>query len=52
MITPPWRHFCLQERDVCEGADMLMVKPGVTYLDVARHIKDKVCILNSSLMYC
>ena len=25
-----------------EGADMLMVKPGMTYLDIARQIKDKV----------
>ena len=31
-----------QERDVNEGADMLMVKPGMTYLDIARQIKDKV----------
>jgi len=35
----------LQERDVDEGADMLMVKPGTTYLDIARQIKDKVCSL-------
>ena len=32
----------LQDRDVREGADMLMVKPGMTYLDIARQIKDKV----------
>jgi len=24
---------------------MLMVKPGMTYLDIARQIKDKVCLL-------
>lgn len=29
------------DRDVREGADMLMVKPGMTYLDIARQIKDK-----------
>ncbi|XP_015521851.1 delta-aminolevulinic acid dehydratase [Neodiprion lecontei] len=27
-------------RDVAEGADMLMVKPGLAYLDVVRKIKD------------
>lgn len=27
-------------RDVAEGADMLMVKPGLPYLDVVRHTKD------------
>ncbi|XP_031849528.1 porphobilinogen synthase isoform X2 [Nomia melanderi] len=27
-------------RDVSEGADMLMVKPGLPYLDVVRHTKD------------
>ncbi|XP_076161826.1 porphobilinogen synthase isoform X2 [Ptiloglossa arizonensis] len=27
-------------RDVSEGADMLMVKPGLSYLDVVRHTKD------------
>jgi porphobilinogen synthase len=29
------------ERDVREGADMLMVKPGMIYLDIVRQIKDK-----------
>lgn len=32
----------LQERDVREGADMLMVKPGLPYLDIMREVKDKV----------
>lgn len=32
-----------QERDVREGADMLMVKPGLPYLDIVRAVKDKVC---------
>lgn len=30
----------LQERDVEEGADMLMVKPGMAYLDIVRQTKD------------
>jgi len=25
-----------QERDVAEGADMIMVKPGTPYLDIVR----------------
>lgn len=29
------------ERDVEEGADMLMVKPGIAYLDIVRQTKDK-----------
>lgn len=32
----------LQDRDVREGADMLMVKPGMPYLDLVREVKDKV----------
>lgn len=28
-------------RDIREGADMLMVKPGLPYLDVVREVKDK-----------
>lgn len=28
-----------QERDVREGADMLMVKPGLAYLDIVKQIK-------------
>ena len=31
-----------QARDVEEGADMLMVKPGMAYLDIVRDIKEKV----------
>jgi delta-aminolevulinic acid dehydratase/porphobilinogen synthase len=27
---------------VREGADMLMVKPGLPYLDIVREVKDKV----------
>jgi len=29
------------DRDVVEGADMLMVKPGLAYLDIVRQVKDK-----------
>ncbi|XP_028394740.1 delta-aminolevulinic acid dehydratase-like [Dendronephthya gigantea] len=29
------------ERDVSEGADMLMVKPGLPYLDIVRQTKEK-----------
>jgi porphobilinogen synthase len=29
------------DRDVQEGADMLMVKPGLAYLDVVREVKDR-----------
>ena len=29
------------ERDVSEGADMLMVKPGLAYLDLVRETKNK-----------
>ena len=32
----------LKERDVNEGADILMVKPGMPYLDIVREVKDKV----------
>ncbi len=34
--------FCLQDRDVQEGADMLMVKPGMAYLDIVRDVKERV----------
>lgn len=39
----------LQERDVREGADMLMVKPGLPYLDIMREVKDKVSLRRSFL---
>lgn len=45
--SPCWRSHCCsvpQERDVKEGADMLMVKPGLPYLDIMREVKDKVRI--------
>lgn len=34
--------FSLQDRDVREGADMLMVKPGMPYLDLVRDAKERV----------
>lgn len=30
----------LVERDLAEGADMVMVKPGMPYLDICRRVKD------------
>ena len=30
----------LVERDLNEGADMIMVKPGMPYLDICRRVKD------------
>lgn len=30
----------LVERDLAEGADMVMVKPGMPYLDICRQVKD------------
>ncbi|MEO0654393.1 MAG: porphobilinogen synthase [Pseudomonadota bacterium] len=30
----------LVERDLTEGADMVMVKPGMAYLDICRRVKD------------
>lgn len=32
--------FFLKKRDIEEGADMLMVKPGLPYLDIVKRIKD------------
>lgn len=31
----------LIERDLTEGADMVMVKPGMPYLDICRRVKDR-----------
>ena len=31
----------LVERDLLEGADMVMVKPGMPYLDICRRVKDR-----------
>ncbi|MGB5559478.1 MAG: porphobilinogen synthase [Paracoccaceae bacterium] len=31
----------LVERDLAEGADMIMVKPGMPYLDICRRVKDR-----------
>lgn len=32
------------EQDLLEGADMLMVKPGLPYLDIARRLKDTFAV--------
>ena len=31
----------LVERDLSEGADMVMIKPGMPYLDICRRVKDR-----------
>ena len=36
------RVFPSQDRDVREGADVLMVKPGMPYLDLVRDVKARV----------
>ncbi len=38
------------ELDIQEGADMIMVKPGLPYLDVLRAVKERVCVPVGS--YC
>lgn len=42
-LPPGARGLALRavDRDVREGADMLMVKPGLPYLDIVREVKDK-----------
>ncbi|HZN48010.1 MAG TPA: porphobilinogen synthase, partial [Ramlibacter sp.] len=30
--------------DIAEGADMVMVKPGMPYLDIVRRVKDRFCM--------
>ena len=35
-------YACVKDRDVEEGADMLMVKPGMAYLDIVRDVKERV----------
>ncbi|XP_028919132.1 delta-aminolevulinic acid dehydratase [Ornithorhynchus anatinus] len=42
-LPPGARGLALRavDRDVREGADLLMVKPGMPYLDIVREVKDK-----------
>ncbi|XP_011748640.2 delta-aminolevulinic acid dehydratase isoform X1 [Macaca nemestrina] len=42
-LPPGARGLALRavDRDVREGADVLMVKPGMPYLDIVREVKDK-----------
>ncbi|XP_006640610.3 delta-aminolevulinic acid dehydratase isoform X1 [Lepisosteus oculatus] len=42
-LPPGARGLALRavDRDVREGADVLMVKPGLPYLDIVREVKDK-----------
>ncbi|XP_023609005.1 delta-aminolevulinic acid dehydratase isoform X6 [Myotis lucifugus] len=43
-LPPGARGLALRavDRDVREGADMVMVKPGMPYLDIVREVKNKV----------
>ena len=34
----------LIERDLMEGADMVMIKPGMPYLDICRRVKDEFAV--------
>jgi porphobilinogen synthase len=38
----------LVERDLSEGADMIMVKPGMPYLDICRRVKDEFGVPTSA----
>ena len=41
MNPPNWRESLREvERDIAEGADMVMVKPALAYLDVIRTVRD------------
>jgi len=42
-LPPPSRHLAMRctDRDVAEGADMLMVKPAGAYLDIIRDVKNR-----------
>jgi len=41
MDTPNWREALREvEQDIAEGADMVMVKPALAYLDVIRKVRD------------
>ncbi|SLN11253.1 Delta-aminolevulinic acid dehydratase [Roseovarius litorisediminis] len=42
-MNPANTHEALRciERDLSEGADMVMVKPGMPYLDICRRVKDR-----------
>jgi porphobilinogen synthase len=33
--------LALVARDLAEGADMVMIKPGMPYLDICRRVKDQ-----------
>jgi porphobilinogen synthase len=45
-LPPGARGLALRavERDIAEGADFVMVKPGGAYLDVLREVKDRVSV--------
>ena len=37
-----YTHTHTQDRDIEEGADIIMVKPGMPYLDIVRDTKERV----------
>jgi len=45
-LPPPARGLALRavDRDVAEGADLVMVKPGGPYLDIVREVKNRVSV--------
>lgn len=45
-MNPANTHEALRliERDLSEGADMVMVKPGMPYLDICRRVKDEFAV--------
>ena len=40
------------EQDILEGADMIMVKPGLPYLDISPPAKGRVCRCRPSPIRC
>nr|VFJ62791.1 MAG: porphobilinogen synthase [Candidatus Kentron sp. FW] len=45
-MDPANTHEALQEvaLDLDEGADIVMIKPGMPYLDIVRRVKDRFCV--------
>lgn len=45
-LPPASRSLAMRacDRDVEEGADMVMIKPGMPYLDLVREVKDRVSV--------
>ena len=54
ILVEPGSHVCVrytQGRDVQEGADVLMVKPGMPYLDIVRDVKNTVSSVTTVCLY-